>query len=284
MSKSLTNLKEEVGDVCWYAAEIANAFELDLDECLNLYYVNDEADPQEFAEIVGECVSRLAEQVEHWLFYGKTLDLGTTKMLLGMICKSVRNLSVWAGWTLEEVLEANINKLRVRFPEKFEEELAKEENRDREAEAKAVKSPSSEPTGKRHEKFREEVAFLQEEAVEQNGQETVEKMPKEVWTSEVDAGEGYRILHHLERVVSTDECPKVEDCPERGWRKVYVGGFTAGPRIFRRRCNNEETIEQNGQGWAEPPEEDRQTCHHGEDPAECNDCMNESDFAYDSER
>ena len=32
-------------------------------------------------------------------------------------------------------MQANINKLRNRYPEKFEEDLAKEESRDREAEA-----------------------------------------------------------------------------------------------------------------------------------------------------
>ena len=40
--------------------------------------------------------------------------------------------------------------------------------------------------------------------------------------------------------------------------------------------------EQTGQGWAEPPEV--KLCPHDADPSECNQCMIDSDFAFDSKR
>ena len=49
------------------------------------------------------------------------------------------------GYNIETLCEFNINKLKERYPEKFDEELAKEENRDRDAEMRKIRAQDDGP-------------------------------------------------------------------------------------------------------------------------------------------
>jgi len=61
----------------------------------------------------------LLDAVKKHLFYGKKLDIVNIHEELGDIVWYMSMLIEWSGTTYEEVMERNIDKLRVRYPEKF---------------------------------------------------------------------------------------------------------------------------------------------------------------------
>ena len=84
-------------------------------------------------------VGELASAIEKWIWYGQLFDkknmceeLGDLLWYIAEACTALGDVS------LETIMIANIRKLRVRYPEKYSDERALEENRDRKAEAKAT--------------------------------------------------------------------------------------------------------------------------------------------------
>lgn len=87
--------------------------------------------------LTGE-VGELAGAVEKYAYYGQPLDETNIKEELGDILWYVAEACEALDIGMADVMEANIRKLRLRFPDKYTNEDAKEENRDRQAEAKAI--------------------------------------------------------------------------------------------------------------------------------------------------
>jgi len=82
----------------------------------------------------GEFCSLLQKNI----WYGKPLDTTNAKEELGDMMWYVALACNALGFSLEDVMRSNIAKLRARFPDKFTEKAAADENRDREAERQAV--------------------------------------------------------------------------------------------------------------------------------------------------
>lgn len=80
---------------------------------------------------VNTCVQKALE-------YGKPLDLVNLKEELGDVLWRIVQACDAAGFTLAEVMEANIAKLAKRYPDKDSDYLADEANRNREAERVAI--------------------------------------------------------------------------------------------------------------------------------------------------
>lgn len=80
--------------------------------------------------------------VKRWLEYGQPLDrtnlieeVGDCLWRLAQVCEAV-------GTDLEYAMEANIRKLKIRYPEQYSDQLAAEHNRNRGAEATALTNPA----------------------------------------------------------------------------------------------------------------------------------------------
>lgn len=80
----------------------------------------------------------LATQLQRWLYYGKPLDETNVKEELGDLLWYIAEACNAMGYSLETIMEANIAKLKIRYPEKYTDVLADEANRDRAKEAGAV--------------------------------------------------------------------------------------------------------------------------------------------------
>lgn len=87
--------------------------------------------------LAGE-VGELAAAIQRWLYYGKELDrtnvieeLGDLLWYLAQACRAMDVL-------LEDVMKANIAKLKFRYPERYTDFHAAEENRDRNGEEKVI--------------------------------------------------------------------------------------------------------------------------------------------------
>ena len=68
--------------------------------------------------------------IKKWIFHGSTMDeqhlkkeIGDVMWYIAMICESM-------GWSMDEVMELNIEKLKKRYPDGFDTERAnnREEN------------------------------------------------------------------------------------------------------------------------------------------------------------
>lgn len=87
--------------------------------------------------LMGE-VGELASALEKWIFYGQDLDVVNVKEEFGDCEWYIAEGCDALGMRLADVLERNIAKLRKRYPEKFTQTSAVEENRDREVERKII--------------------------------------------------------------------------------------------------------------------------------------------------
>jgi NTP pyrophosphatase (non-canonical NTP hydrolase) len=85
--------------------------------------------------LMGE-VGELAAALERWVYYGKELDEDNVAEEMGDCLWYLAELCNALGVSMGRVMEANIAKLRARYPEKYTDEAAS--NRDLEAEKKAM--------------------------------------------------------------------------------------------------------------------------------------------------
>ena len=95
--------------------------------------------------VLGLCgeVGELAAAIERWIYYGQPLDETNLQEELGDCLWYMAEACNAAGFSLEAIMEANIQKLQKRYPEKFSESQAVEENRDREKEAEIIKKTAT---------------------------------------------------------------------------------------------------------------------------------------------
>jgi NTP pyrophosphatase (non-canonical NTP hydrolase) len=72
--------------------------------------------------------AELADVYKKHIAYGKELDLVNIKEELADQMWYIANLCNLHGWDLRDILQTNINKLRARYPDKFDKDLALNRN------------------------------------------------------------------------------------------------------------------------------------------------------------
>lgn len=105
--------------------------------------------------ISGEA-GEIASETERYIYYGQELDpvnlmeeYGDLLWYINQGCRAI-------GVTLEQVMEANISKLTERFPQKYQDYLAAEENRNREKEREVLEKGYIQSMERSLEKCREQ--------------------------------------------------------------------------------------------------------------------------------
>ena len=121
--KDEVNKNEEVGDMYWYVANYCNMRNINPTFDYNIGYEN-----------YAYCLSKLSNIVKRYVAYNKEIDKLEEKYWINGILFNLN--SMYIDTTMETVLEKNINKLKVRFPDKFDTEKAI--NRDLNAEYNAL--------------------------------------------------------------------------------------------------------------------------------------------------
>jgi len=76
--------------------------------------------------------AELMDAFKKHIYYGKALDEVNIKEELGDLMWYIANLCRISGFNLEDIMQTNINKLRIRYPEKFSNDLAQDRNLDAE--------------------------------------------------------------------------------------------------------------------------------------------------------
>jgi NTP pyrophosphatase (non-canonical NTP hydrolase) len=124
---NLVNFKEEVGDAMYFTFVLSDLVGVKLPEVV-------ETTPT-FS------IRNYKGHLANLKLLSATLDVTPPSMMENLILdlhRSLYDIIDSMAWSPQEVAESNINKLRVRFPEKFDEVKSKEENRNRDEEAKAL--------------------------------------------------------------------------------------------------------------------------------------------------
>lgn len=91
--------------------------------------------------IIGMCgeVGELAAELQRWIYYGKELNIKNIKEELGDVLWYIAEACNALGINMEDLMKWNIEKLKARYPERYTDQLADEENRDKLKELAAIK-------------------------------------------------------------------------------------------------------------------------------------------------
>jgi len=113
-----TNIKEELGDKLWYLSNLANIFCVKLD-------INFE--PSEKNRVLSRIYSDLADKLKRRYVYG-TKDDTYIVYDINCIFRAIIDIIVFLYGQdmeiLENIMNNNISKLMIRYPEKYSDELA----------------------------------------------------------------------------------------------------------------------------------------------------------------
>ena len=118
------NILEEVSDKVWYIANYCSFRGFDLDELYKERVDFNQEQWEEGCEIGRVKLSKLQDYVKKFVAYGKPLNEEKEKDAIKGILFEIDNELSEFNLDLEKGLERNIAKLRQRFPEKFNADLA----------------------------------------------------------------------------------------------------------------------------------------------------------------
>lgn len=112
-------LKKELGDTAWYTAINAHLHGITLSYSWPGVYTTA---PEHFRGTVKSFL-RTIRDVTHDLDnvadYGATSYVGQLSLSLGSVIRRIEHLAAYYGWTLEDVLQTNLDKLHERYPERI---------------------------------------------------------------------------------------------------------------------------------------------------------------------
>jgi len=132
-AKDKVNAAEEIADVMWYVANYASINGIGFETIANVFEVNLDKifGPVAKVDAINQLVCRISFLTDHEkkeLAYKKHFPLVEKSMYLFEIIKTVNWCFYYFTINPYEALQHNIDKLRVRYPEKFSEEKALNRN------------------------------------------------------------------------------------------------------------------------------------------------------------
>ena len=124
------NIMEECGDFLWYSALMCKMFGVTIRDCILM------ADPQAPSGnplhwlnqplIIASCASEIQDMVKKHIYYGRALDRLELLGRLALLLRSVERVCGDAGYSMEDAMARNIQKLRTRFPQCYTDANANE--------------------------------------------------------------------------------------------------------------------------------------------------------------
>lgn len=120
------NRSEEVTDIFWYLSNYCNIKDIDLwrvfEVMPNLYYYINLKD--DYVEQLQVAISKLTDLEKKKFAYGKTIERINELEAVCEVAKRINDCYAYFNFNPEEAMGKNINKLKVRFPDKFTKENA----------------------------------------------------------------------------------------------------------------------------------------------------------------
>jgi NTP pyrophosphatase (non-canonical NTP hydrolase) len=127
LSTDKHNLIEEIGDFMWYLSGAADTLGLGLED-IDLDHKVEEDPIDELATHV----AIMADKLKRHIYYGVLLDDNSVERCIGACMVILDAMATECGVSLEECMITNIDKLTVRYPDKFDKGKAIRRNTHRE--------------------------------------------------------------------------------------------------------------------------------------------------------
>lgn len=123
------HMLEEIGDIMWYFAVLADVICADLEKFQNLHMPESDNDGNKLtslAMVLGEHIGRICHGVIRCEMQGylTNKDQLVISASMGMVLEICRIAAEHCNSTLEKCLEDNIVKLRIRYPDAYTNEAA----------------------------------------------------------------------------------------------------------------------------------------------------------------
>ena len=117
--EDMINQREELADMCWYVANYCTFrgynFQNIVENCINIQ----QEEWEQEVSAMDVFVSKLADYVKKYIAYNKPIDRESEENVLRGIIFSITLED--CEFSFDKDLERNINKLKLRFPDKFTE-------------------------------------------------------------------------------------------------------------------------------------------------------------------
>jgi NTP pyrophosphatase (non-canonical NTP hydrolase) len=124
LSQDDVNTKEEIGDVLWYIAIALDELGVDFAGIMPLVTITEWDLEHKMGEIFSETIAGFADVSKRACFYGLVLDEAKFGALLADTLRMIAAICAENGIEMEQCMEANIAKLKARYPKKFTTEDA----------------------------------------------------------------------------------------------------------------------------------------------------------------
>jgi NTP pyrophosphatase (non-canonical NTP hydrolase) len=132
VEKDNVGIGEEIADTYWYIANYCSFRGYDLEDLHNNRFNVTIENWEEEVDLNSVYLSRLQDLVKKYLAYGKSINREIEENTLKGLLLILQNSNNEYNLNLHLILQNNIDKLRVRFPDKFDTEKAINRNLDEE--------------------------------------------------------------------------------------------------------------------------------------------------------
>lgn len=119
----LVNIREELGDLLWYLSAVTRSQEWEISS--NYPFLAKEVGVSGITLNIQIAAGNLVDTVKKGLFYGVKPDLMTIQINIRVIYHLICNLCELLNWDIRDVMQENIDKLKLRYPEQFTTEHSK---------------------------------------------------------------------------------------------------------------------------------------------------------------
>lgn len=127
-STDMINLKEEVADALWYQGIMIDELKFDPNILIQKSSLISTGSTKEklnhHIDVAVKHTGLLQDLLKKHIFYGKPLAIEKVEAEMIAISREIASMSELGGFTVEESMIANIEKLRARYGQKFSEHRA----------------------------------------------------------------------------------------------------------------------------------------------------------------
>lgn len=124
-NKDIPNIGEELTDIAWYASNYCNIRDISCIEIQNISHENIDIDERDMGEIHVQLVNAISEIQDYdkkeFAYNKANTDFITARRhaCINRIMACLSHMYTYAKLNAEQQMQNNIDKLRVRFPDKF---------------------------------------------------------------------------------------------------------------------------------------------------------------------
>lgn len=111
-----SDMRKELGDLCWYVAAIATHQGWQLQDLADRFSADAPHSIQRLALAISALAGEVADWVKKGVFHRQPLHIHRIEIALGKILSLIASMAASVGSTPDQIHIANIDKLKIRYP------------------------------------------------------------------------------------------------------------------------------------------------------------------------